>query len=447
MSSILEKKPFADLDSIYRAALERVDPDVMIRSCFSYDGRTLTVSTEEKRETLDLDEFSEVVVVGFGKASARMARAVEDVLGERIPGGVVAVKYGHTEELSRIELLEAGHPVPDEASIRAGEALLRRAEAATGDTLVITLISGGGSAILSAPATGISLAEQQEATKLLLASGATIGEINTLRKHTSRVKGGRLAAAFAPARSLNLILSDVVGDPLEVIASGPTVPDPTTAADARGIVERYGLRDRLAGSVLRHLAEGPETPKPGDAVFDAAVNIIIGSNHLGLLAAKGAAEDLGYHTAVVTSRLEGEARDVAGLILNIARDSRERGLLVEPPGCILLGGETTVTIRGTGRGGRNQEMALAALAEMRPEDAGIYLLFGASDGNDGPTDAAGGYASWELAEAAQGRGLDMADALTRNDAYPFLKKLGAHVMTGPTNTNVADFAIALVVAE
>jgi hydroxypyruvate reductase len=416
----------------------------MIASCLEVDGNHLHVHTEEHDERVDLRAYSSIIVLGFGKASARMAKAVEALLGDRITGGVVAVKYGHTEQLSRIELVEAGHPVPDEASINAGTQLLSWAERADADTLAITLISGGGSAILSAPAGDISLAEQQEVTQLLLASGATIGEMNTLRKHTSRVKGGQLAAAIAPARSLNLILSDVVGDLLEVIASGPTVPDPTTVADALATVDRHGLRDRLPRSVLTYLEYGAETPKPGDGAFSVVSNIIVGSNHLGLAAAKESARQLGYDSAVVTSRLEGEARDVARLVLGIARDSQARGLLVQPPGCILLGGETTVTIRGNGTGGRNQEMAVAALAAMKPEDRGIYLLFGASDGNDGPTDAAGGYASWDVAEAARQRHFDLSRFLDANDSYRLLDALDAHVMTGPTNTNVADFVVALV---
>jgi hydroxypyruvate reductase len=451
-----------DAFAVYRAALERVDPAAMMKACLQLEGDRLLVRTEERREEIDLGDLQSIVVLGFGKASARMAAALEEILGDRIDRGVVAVKYGHTESLSRIELLEAGHPVPDAASISAGEAIRAEAERADADSLVISLISGGGSAILSAPAGDISLAEQQEVTKLLLASGASIGEMNTLRKHTSRVKGGRLAAALAPARSLNLILSDVVGDPLEVIASGPTVPDPTTVQDALEILGQYGLKDKIPARVLQFLEEGgggfhgagadaegtghagtAETPKPGDPVFDRAHNIIIGSNHLGLRAAQAAAEELGYHTAVVTSRLEGEARDVARLVLGIARDSHARGLLVERPGCILLGGETTVTIRGSGRGGRNQEMALSALAAMDAADEGIGLLFGASDGNDGPTDAAGGYAAWDIARQARRGGIDLEYELDRNNSYRVLDKLGAVVKTGPTNTNVADFVVAV----
>jgi glycerate 2-kinase len=444
MSNTRENTSRSHLDTIYRAALQRVNPEAMIRSCLQLSGQVLQLRTETHEERVDLSAYPRIIVLGFGKASAGMAKAVEDLLGDRVIGGVVAVKYGHTEHLSRVELLEAGHPVPDEASIRAGKAILSWAERADADTLVITLISGGGSAILSAPAGEITLGEQQEVTQLLLASGATIGEMNTLRKHTSRVKGGRLAAAIAPARSLNLILSDVVGDPLEVIASGPTVPDPTTVADALATVERYGLGDRLPSSLRSYLDTGVETPKPGDVAFSRASNIIIGSNYLGLLAAKEAAQELGYDSAVVTSRLEGEARELSRLVLGIARDSRNLGLLVDPPGCILFGGETTVTIRGEGAGGRNQEMALAALASMTERDAGIYLLFAASDGNDGPTDAAGGYASWELAQTARERNLDLSHFLDANDSYRVLDTLGAHVKTGPTNTNVADFVVALV---
>ena len=435
-----------DARAIYQAALDRVDPAVMVKSCLHLEGDLLRVRTEEHSEEIDLGAFRSIVVLGFGKASGRMAVALEQILGDRISRGVVAVKYGHTEKPARIELREAGHPVPDDASISAGQAILQEAENADAETLIVTLISGGGSAILSAPAGDITLQEQQEATKLLLASGATIREMNTLRKHTSRVKGGRLAVAMAPARSLNLILSDVVGDPLEVIASGPTVPDPTTAADAGKILGRYGLSDKIPSAVRRFLegAGHDPSPKPGDAVFSAASNVVIGSNHLGLRAARAAAEQRGYNTAVVSSRLEGEAREVARLVLGMARDSHARGLLVEPPGCILLGGETTVTVRGNGRGGRNQEMALAALVAMESADAGIGLLFAASDGNDGPTDAAGGYASWEAVEQARRGGIDLEHALEHNDSYRALDRLAALIKTGPTNTNVADFVVALL---
>lgn len=450
------RDPHKDLEQIFRAAVARVDPRAMMTERLTLSGSRLSVVTETERITLELDRFDRLIVIGGGKAGATMAAGVEAVLGDRISGGIVAVRDAHNEKLSRIETLIAGHPVPDERSVEAARRILELARGADERTLVLTLISGGGSALLCSPFEGegvaLSLAEKQEVTRLLLSSGATIHEMNCVRKHLSGVKGGRLAAAISPAVSLNLILSDVVGDNLDAIASGLVVPDGTSYADALAIVRRYGMEDLLpetASRILRMGANGelPETPKPGDPLFGAVSNVLLGTNAQALLAAASVATDLGYHTSILSSQVTGEAREVAKFYLGIAKDIRKRSLLAEAPACVIAGGETTVTIRGDGKGGRNQEMALSFLCEMarQPADTeGVYFLSGGTDGNDGPTDAAGALASRELQHRADERGLNAEDYLSRNDAYNFFDPAGGLLKTGPTNTNVCDVQLVLV---
>ncbi len=448
-------KAYADAESIFRAGLFRVDPASMIASTVSVEPAphpVLVVRTEIQEERVDLSRFDRIVVTGMGKASARMALGLESVLGDRISGGVVAVKTGHVETLARITLVEAAHPVPDESSVAAARAVLGVCGSPDERTLVIVLISGGGSAILCAPAEGISLADKAAATQLLLASGAAIHEVNCVRKHLSSIKGGRLAAAYAPATVLSLILSDVSGDDLDSIASGPTVPDPTTFADALGIARRYGIVDALPASVADRLIRGaageiPDTPKLGDPAFDRATTILLGSNRLALMAARARAEALGYSTLALTARLSGEAREAALMYLAVGKDVAASGFPLARPACFLAGGETTVTLRGKGLGGRNQEMALAFLDAMErfPKDAGDLVFLAAStDGNDGPTDAAGAFASAEIVARAAAAGIKAADYLAANDSWHFFDRLGCLLRTGPTNTNVCDIQVLLV---
>ena len=451
------------LETIFEAALERVDPVRMVEECVRLDGDTLTVSagpTDGTADTsavrIDLSRFDRIIVVGAGKAGARMAAGVESVLGDRISEGVVAVKHGHTEPLDRIELIEAGHPVPDAMSVEAARRICRLADAADESTLVLVLISGGGSALLTLPYEdddrAITLDDIRETTRLLLESGAPIHDINTLRKHLSGISGGRFCARLQPATSLSLILSDVVGDNLESIASGLTTGDPTTFADAAEITRRYRIADRLPEPVVRVLADGvagsiADTPKPGDRSFDRVHNALIGTNALALDAARARAEALGYETVVLTSQITGEAREVAKVLAGIARDTvRGRGIATRPC-CILAGGETTVTIRGDGKGGRNQEFALAMLSEIADNPAafrGVSFLSGATDGNDGPTDAAGAFASPSVLRGVRDAGLSIRDALDRNDSYHFFDAVGSLLRTGPTNTNVCDIQIIVV---
>ncbi len=465
--------PNRALNSIVGAALERADSAGIITRCLHLEGTggasALAVTTEDAALRLELEGFERLLVIGIGKAAGRMARSLEAVLGDRITAGVVVTKYGHGEPLSRIELYEAGHPLPDEAGVRAA----RRIEELLADTdertLVISLVSGGGSALLVDPYHDerheLTLADLQEVTRLLLSCGATIQEMNCLRKHLSSVKGGRLARMMMPATSLNLILSDVVGDDPASIASGITAPDPSTYGQALEIATRYGILESLPPSVRELIEAGagdaptapPETPGPGDAAFERVHNVVIGSNTQALLAAAEAAREAGYTTVVLTSRLVGEAREVAKVFPAIARDVRDKGMLAAPPVCVLAGGETTVTLRnadgrgGTGRGGRNQELLLSALREMVVSLAGsrtaasdIIFASVATDGNDGPTDAAGAYLDADILERAGHDPAALESALARNDAYPYLDGLGALIRTGPTNTNVCDIQVLLV---
>ena len=449
--------PHPNLNPIIQAALDRVDSAAVLERCLKVEGNVLEVRTESEELGFDLSKFERLLVLAVGKAAGRMARALEALLGERITAGVAITKYGHAEPLSRLELFEAGHPVPDEEGVRAARRLVELASEADERTLVITLISGGGSALLADPyhdaRREVSLSDMQEVTRLLLASGASIQEMNCLRKHLSGVKGGRLAAILAPATSLNLILSDVVGDDVASIASGITASDPSTYSEALEIARRFEVLERFPKSAREVIEAGAsgviaETPDAGDPAFESVHNVIVGSNAQGLLAAEAAARTLGYETRVLTSRLTGEAREVGRLFPAIARDIRAKGMLAAPPACILAGGETTVTIRDAqGTGGRNQELVVSALREWA-RDAEEYgdAVFAsvATDGNDGPTDAAGAYIDRRLASSAADHPAEVERALVHNDSYHYFERHGGLIKTGPTNTNVCDIQVLLV---
>ncbi|WP_300159364.1 glycerate kinase [Solidesulfovibrio sp.] len=445
----------ADAEAIFRAGLDRVDPLAMMARVLSLSGDILRVSTETECHEYDLSRFRRIFALGAGKASARMALGLERLLGERLTGGVVAVKEGYLEKLSRVRLLEAAHPVPDARSAAAAKAVLELAVEAGPDDLVIVLVSGGGSAILAAPidlpGRRLTLADKQQTTRVLLSCGATIQEINCVRKKLSAVKGGRLAEAIAPAACLGLLLSDVVGDDLDVIASGPTVPDPTTGADALAVLTRHGVADTIAPealAVLEDVAAGraPDTPKPGDPVFAHTRTVLVGTNFQALLAARDKAAALGYATVVVTSHLTGEAREMANLFLGMARDIAEYGVPLPRPACVIAGGETTVTLRGHGKGGRNQEMALAYLAglarDARNAEETVFLA-ASTDGSDGPTDATGAFASLDILRRGLALGLSVERYLADNDAYHYFEAVGRLLKTGPTNTNVCDIKVLL----
>jgi glycerate 2-kinase len=424
------------------AAVAAADPQAAVHGALRWDRGRLRVGDW----TLALTPSARILVVGAGKGSARMAGAVEQILGERITAGVVTTKYGYIEPLARVQLVEAGHPLPDAAGLAGARKMLELVETAGPDDLVVVLISGGGSALLPLPACGITLEEKIATTDLLLRSGATINQMNTVRKHLSRIKGGWLARRAAPATVLTLVLSDVLGNPLDVIASGPTVPDPSTFGAAVEVVRHFGLWDRLPASVRRHLERGvagatPETPKPGDPAFQRAHAFIIGDITAAAAAAAACARALGYRTRVGPTDVQGEAREVGARFGRMVREAREGPQA--GPTCLIMGGETTVTVRGTGRGGRNQELALGAAAAIAGLPQTLIAAFG-TDGTDGPTDAAGAVVDGSTLARARVAGLDPQAALRNNDAYAFFQALGDLIITGPTNTNVNDLWIGLV---
>jgi len=435
-----------DAVAIFHKGLEAVAPDAAVRRYCRRDGSRLTIGNQ----SFQLDSFQKIFVVGAGKATAPMAATLEELLGDELTEGVITVKYGHTAPLSKIETVEAGHPVPDANGELGSEKILAAAKAAGENDLLVCLISGGGSALLPRAAAGVSLADKQETTRILLACGATIHEINMLRKHLSVIKGGQLAVAAAPATVVSLILSDVVGDDLDAIASGPTVPDNSTFADCLHILARYGIADRLPKPVFDYLVKGsngqvPETPKAADPVFDKTSNLVIGSNIEALLAAEKEAVRRGYTTQVLSSMIEGETADVARVHAAIAREIVKTGHPVKPPACVLSGGETTVTLKGDGLGGRNQEFVLCVVADIAGERP-VVILSGGTDGNDGPTDAAGAIADNTTLQRAVAAQLSVAEHLAKNDSYHFFKALSDLLITGPTNTNVMDLRIVLIPA-
>ena len=413
----------------------------------------VTAALRERPEAAEalaaLSPTGSVYVVGAGKAGAAMALATEDALGERIAGGLVVVKEGHIptgEDArlpARIELVEAGHPIPDERGVAATARLLDIAARAGEGDLVVCLISGGGSALLIAPAEGLSLEDVQAVTSALLRNGATINELNAVRKHISRVSGGRLARVAHPAHVLSLILSDVTGSPLDVIASGPTAPDPTTYADAVRVLRSRGAWDSAPSPVREHLAAGAagrleETPKPGDVIFRGVDNVLVASNVTSVEAAAERARELGLNVLVVSTFVEGEARDVGTMLAGVAREMCEYNGPAARPGCLLFGGETTVTVRGRGVGGRNSELALAAALALRGLGPGALVASLATDGGDGASPGAGGIVDGTTVERAREMGLDPREYLEDNDSYTLLAKLGDAIVTGPTGTNVND---------
>ena len=436
-----------DAMQIFQAAVDRVEPRQLVRQLISLEtraGKELFVVRTERRElSYPLDSYQTIVVTGYGKASPAMAQGLQDLLGDRIRDGLVVTKTGHARELGRVRVLEASHPVPDAASVFAAQELMAFAQAQTEGTLVINCVSGGGSALLCAPAFGLTLDDKQLVSQLLLTSGAPITAVNTVRKHLSLVKGGRLAASFYPATVLNLVLSDVLGDEMATVASGPTVHDPSTWAEARTIFRKYRLDRLVPRKVLEILDAGeggrlPETPKSAHLTFFNCSNVLAGSNSLALEAAEAKARELGYQPVILSTGLEGEARQAALLFA--------QSVIGYVPGqkrAFLAGGETTVTVTGKGKGGRNQEMAVAfarTLGQAGIPFTGAFLA-GATDGGDGPTDAAGGLVDAATLQALQ----PLADkALADNDSYHALEAAGGLFKTGPTGTNVCDLQILLL---
>jgi glycerate 2-kinase len=440
----LDQKLKETLTRIFMAGLRAVDPEEAVRRHVELVGSRLRVG----EHFYPLDRFERVIVIGAGKGTAPMARALEDILGERLTRGLIIVKYGHGLPLQKIRVLEAGHPVPDQAGLDATRGMLAEIEQCTALDLVLCAFSGGGSALTPAPRPPVSFPEKQQTTELLLASGATIEEVNAVRKHLSLGKGGQLAQLSSPATVVSLLLSDVVGDPLDVIASGPTVPDPSTFVDCLNIIERYDLPGKLPAAVLKVLNDGAagllaDTPKPGDAVFKKVQNLVVGSNRAALLAAAEEARLLGYHVLMLSSFMQGEAREIAQALTAIGKEIVYSDNPVPSPACVLAGGETTVTIAGRGKGGRNQELALAAALALKGW-AHIALLSAGTDGTDGPTDAAGAFADGETCRKASQQGMNPREYLGNNDSYNFFDQLDQLCKTGPTRTNVMDLMCLLV---
>lgn len=433
-----------DALSIFHAAVKSADAGAAIRRWVHRYNEFLDVAGQR----YDLFQYRNLYVVGAGKSSGRMAQVLEALLGERITAGAVAVKYGYRVSTEHVRIVEAAHPVPDRAGMDAAATVIGLVDKASENDLVICLLSGGGSALLSYPRPGLSLRDKQKTTGLLINCGATIKEVNAVRKHISRVKGGGLARIAYPATVVALILSDVVGDAIETIASGPTAPDPSTFADCMAILERYRLRNRIPQPVREIVEKGirgelPETAKHDDAIFANVTNVVAGNNHLATVAAKEKARELGYHSCILSNCIQGESRDAARFHIAVAKQVLYSGEPIDRPACLISGGETTVTVRGQGVGGPNQEFALAAAIEMEETD-GIVALSADTDGTDGPTDAAGGLVDGTTVRRAKGRGLDALKHLQNNDSNPILSAADDLLVTGPTFTNVMDIRLVLI---
>jgi len=421
--------------AIYLSTLDAVRADRLVLSALAREGDTLRVGGHELR----LSDYEAVCVIGAGKAATGMARAVEERLGDSLTEGVVVTKYGHGGPMRRIRVMEAGHPIPDENALAAGRAIHDLARRADEKDLVLCLISGGASALMELPHEGITLGDLREATDLLLRAGATIDELNTVRACLSQLKAGGLARAAHPATVVCLVLSDVLGNPLHVIGSGPCVDTPVNPQAAQAILARYNLSDTIPPAVQHHLARFLPSSLP--PFLPSSLHVIVGDIWTALHAAREAANRRGLTSCILTGYVRGEAREVAQVFGGIARDLPqtypETGI-----NCYIAGGETTVTVRGNGKGGRSQEIA-CAVAPILDGVPCVALLAAGTDGTDGPTDAAGGLVTGETMEKARAAGLSVEAALRNNDAYPFLQAVGGLLLTGPTHSNVGDLVIAV----
>ena len=461
---VRSKLPYHWLDSTYSvssspyswqvkgildAALAAVDPYVAIQRIVRIDGSDLIIA----EQIYNLKIFQRVILVGIGKAAFPMAVAMEEILGDRLTTGTIVTKDGYAapasgmgqKRLSRTRIIEAGHPIPDARGVVASQELSQLLQSVGNNDLVVFVISGGGSALINSPVPGVNLADLQNFTNLLLRSGANINQLNTLRKHLDLVKGGGLARLASPAVMVTLVLSDVIGDPLDIIASGPTVPDISTFQDAWSIIEELHLIDETPASIRSWLEKGrrgeiPETLKPGDPIFERMKQMIIANNYQAASAAANQARKYGIKALLLTSFLQGEAREVGRMMAGLARQIQATGEPVNRPACVVAGGETTVSVRGGGKGGRNQELALGSLQGM----AGLpqmMLVALATDGGDGPTEAAGAVVTGDSLDRALKMGLEPQKFLHQNDAYPFFESLGDLLRSGPTQTNVNDLTI------
>ena len=438
------RKLRGDAITVLEAALNSVDPyKAVLNNLKIVDGKLRVGNFKAS-----LDDLRKIVVIGGGKAGGAMAEAVESVLGDRVSGGCVNVLQG-TEfryNLKKIRLQGASHPIPNNDGVRGVAEMLMLISSMREKDLVICLISGGGSALMPYPAEGISLEDKQDVTSRLLMKGATIDDLNAVRKHLSAIKGGQLARRCYPTRVVSLILSDVVGDPLDTIASGPTSPDTSTFRNAVDVLKKYKLWDDICSQVRERLEYGVkkvivETPKPGDEIFNHVTNIIVGNNSIAAESAAEAAEALGYNSLIVSTMVEGEAAEVGTVLAGIARELVAKGRPLKPPAAVIVGGETTVNVRGSGRGGRNQELALSLARRITGLKAVAASL--ATDGIDGPTEASGAIVDGETSTKASKAGLSIEKFLAENDSHSFFKKIGDTIVTGPTGTNVNDLFLII----
>lgn len=449
MKNQIKENVLADhAEAIFRAGLQRVNSRLLLEQVLSLNGDILTVKTEAEELKINLSQFQKIKLIGFGKAAAQMAAGLCAILGPKIFEGVIVVKDPTEAKLPEgVEILFGSHPIPNEKSELAGQRLLEFCRSCGHNELVFGVISGGASALFELPAEGLTLDDLKKTTELLMSCGATIHEMNCVRKHLSKIKGGQLAREIFPAASVNFILSDVLGDDLAVIGSGPTVADKTTFADAWKIIVKYKLGDKVPANVSSHIKIGKnETPKPGDPGLSGTRNILVGSNRQALSAARKKAQELGYETLILSHEIQGEASTVAYKFHSFSKEM-EKNPKMKKPACILAGGETTVTIHGNGKGGRNQEMALAyvcCLQDDPKKSLDQIFLSASTDGSDGPTDATGAFASMKILEAAKMKGLDPEEYLDRNDSYHFFENAGGLFKTGPTETNVCDLQVLLI---
>lgn len=431
------------LTALIRGSLLAADPDSAMERLIAVKGNRLLVD----KVPYDLSAYKRIVGVGAGKASAHMAVALERLLGNRLEGGLVVVKEGYRAHTAKIAIVEAGHPLPDQRGVRATRQIMQRVQSLTKTDLLIVLLSGGASSLLCAPAPGLTLQDKRRTTTLLLRSGATIQEVNTVRKHLSAIKGGQLTGT-TPATVLTITLSDVIGDNLAAIGSGPTVPDPSTFQEAKEILTRYGTWSKLPDSVQRHVTEGlrnkiPETVKPAHRKILRHRHLVLADNHDAQQGAAQAAKQLHLKPVLFPIPLQGEAKEIGSILGGMAKDLVASGNPVHPPACLIAGGEPTVTVTGKGKGGRVQECVMAAAEDV----AGLRKVFVAgfgTDGTDGPTDAAGAVVDGQTCNRARRMGVDLGKMLGAHDSYAFFKHAGGHIMTGPTRTNVND--IYLIIA-
>ncbi len=435
----------ADALLLFKKGTDAVNGYKVVQDALRLEGDVLTVVAQGKLKQFQLSQFKRIHLIGVGKASVAMARAAKEVLGERVQSSFIVTKYHHAQDApSELRVVQSAHPIPDENSYKNAREMFRLCNEAKEEDLIINVVSGGASSLLSFPAGEITLDDKRFTTSLLLKSGATISEVNIVRKHLSKIKGGQLARAAFPATMLTLILSDVIGDDLGTIASGITSPDASTFLDAYRVIEKYRLEKMIPDSVRARLQRGiegkiAETPKADEECFQRTHNIVVGSNRIALKAIEDYAKELGYEAGILTDELQGEAREVAKNLATRAKQLAKS----KTKACLIAGGETSVTVVGHGKGGRNTEMALAAAIALDGTPNVVFLSAG-TDGTDGETDAAGAIADGATLVRAKTLGLIANEHLQNNDSYNFFRLVGDLVITGATNTNVMDIQLMLI---